>query len=63
VSQTDALTVGRLDERTSELDAASGEAVWNAVRQKLALGAVVVIATSDPVLIEHCDQAIRLRDL
>jgi ABC-type lipoprotein export system ATPase subunit len=49
-----------LDEPTSELDAASGEAVWNAVRQKLGLGAVVVIATSDPVLIEHCDQAITM---
>ncbi len=49
-----------LDDPTSELDARSGEAVWVAVQQALALGSIVVVATSDPVLIERCDLALVL---
>jgi ABC-type lipoprotein export system ATPase subunit len=52
-----------LDDPTSELDAASGEAVWAAVRQRLDAGAIVVIATSDPELIDHCDGTIVLPHL
>ena len=51
-----------LDDPTSELDARSGEAVWSAVEQKLRLGSLVIIATSDPTLIERCDRTIVLPD-
>lgn len=44
-----------LDEPVTELDEASVEAVWSAVRDAAGRGAVIVVATSDGQLAARCD--------
>ncbi len=47
-----------LDEPTSELDRASADLVIDLIRSQRDNQAAVLVATHDPVLIEHADQAV-----
>jgi ABC-type lipoprotein export system ATPase subunit len=51
-----------VDEPTSELDEATRDHVIGELRREAARGAVVVVATHDPVVIRACDRRIPLVD-
>lgn len=48
------------DEPTGNLDAASATSVMSGIRDHAARGAIVVIATHDPFLMDHCDRIVEL---
>lgn len=48
------------DEPTGNLDAASASSVISGIRDHAASGAIVIIATHDPFLMDHCDRRVEL---
>jgi putative ABC transport system ATP-binding protein len=55
-----AAEVGLADEPTAELDAENRELVVSLLRERARTGAVVVIASHDPDVVDACDDVLDL---